>query len=173
MSDEPVDPQSLTRRWIAIGFGSFAIAFPLAWLLLPRLAPIAAPVDRLLLAVQLAAGPSVVLLLVLQGLWRVQDSADAEDPFAGKETYAFKVNQRVMSNTLEQTMIFVPLFVALAVRMQPDQTYWLPLLMGFFCAGRLLFWAGYRRALHLRAPGMDWTTATTIVTLVLLVKTLS
>lgn len=164
--------RKLTIRWVLIGYTTFAITFTTAWFAVPRMAPIAAPIDRLLLALQLAAGPGIVLLLVLQGLWRLNDTPAAEDPFANKESYLFRVNQRVMSNTLEQAAIFVPIFIALAIRMEPAQVTRLPLLMGFWCTARLMFWIGYRKGLHYRAPGMDWTTSTCLVTTVLLVMTL-
>jgi hypothetical protein len=164
--------RKLTGRWIAIGWCSFAVVMTVAWLLVPRLEPIAAPLDRLLLALQLTAGPGVVLLLILQGLWRMQDTLEAEaDTLAGKESRRFKINQRVMSNTIEQALIFVPIYVAFAVRMDPEQVFWLPLLMGTWCLARLMFWLGYRLAPHYRAPGMDWTAGTALVTVVLLVMT--
>jgi hypothetical protein len=39
----------------------------------------------------------------------------------------------------------------------------LPALMTIWCAGRFMFWAGYRHSLNARAIGMDWTTITTMV----------
>lgn len=66
--------RTLTKKWIVIGWSSFAVAFGLAWVVAPRPAAIAEPVDRLLLALQLAAGPSIVMFLILQGLWRVVDT---------------------------------------------------------------------------------------------------
>jgi hypothetical protein len=170
---ELIAARKLTGWWIAIGYSSFAVVMTLGWLLVPRLDPIAAPVDRLLLAIQLAAGPAIVLLLVLQGLWRMQDTLEAEaDPLAGSESRAFKINQRVMDNTIEQGLIFVPIYVAFAVRMEPEQVYWLPLLVGIWCLARLMFWVGYRLGPPYRAPGMDWTFGTAMVTTVLLVRTL-
>jgi hypothetical protein len=164
--------RKLTMKWIAIGWGTFAVVFPIAWLVVPRPAPIAAPLDRLLLAVQLSAGPAVVLMLILQGLWRAIDTLEAENPLLGKESYGWKINQRVMNNTIEQLLIFVPMFLALAIRIDPDRVFVLPLLMAFWCVARLMFWVGYRRGLHLRAPGMDWTSGTSMVTAFLLGATL-
>jgi hypothetical protein len=171
--EEMIAAHRRTMKWIAIGWTSFVIAFPSAWYLLPRLAPIDAPTDRLLVALQLAAAPAALLLLVVSGLMRAQDTLEAEaDPLAGKESRGFKINQRVLTNSIEQALIFLPLFVALAIRMQPEQAYWLPLLMGSWCVARLMFWIGYRLGNHFRAPGMDWTLGTTFVTGVLLVLTL-
>lgn len=164
--------RNLTKKWIAIGWMSFVAAFAIAWFVVPRPPAVAEPLDRLLLALQLTAGPAVVLLLILQGLWRVTDTLEAENPLLGKESYAWRINQRVMTNTIEQTLIFVPMFIALAIRIEPERVFVLPLLMGFWCGARLLFWIGYRLGPHLRAPGMDWTIATTIVTAFLLAASL-
>lgn len=167
-----VASRKLTMRWIAIGWTTFVVAMVAAWMVVPRSAPLEAPVDRLLLAIQLCTGVGFVLFCILQGLWRVSDTPEAEDPFAGKESRAFLINQRVMTNTIEQALMFVPVYLGFAVRMKPDQSYWLPLLMGFWCVARVMFWIGYRRGLHLRAPGMDWTSGTMILTAILFVRTL-
>jgi hypothetical protein len=162
----------LTQRWVAIGWCSFAVVFTAAWWFTPRLAPIAEPLDRLLFVLQLGAAPGFVLVCMLQGLWRMQDTLEAEDPFANKESLGFRINQRVMTNTMEQTLMFLPILIGFAIRMEPAQAYWLPLLVTFWCVARIMFWVGYRRALHLRAPGMDWTTGTLSVTAVLFVISL-
>ena len=39
------------------------------------------------------------------------------------ESTRFKINQRVMSNTVEQTLIFVPMFLALSIRMRPEDVW--------------------------------------------------
>ena len=153
------------------GWSSFTIAFALAWFLLPRAAPIEQPLARLLLALQLALGPAIVMAMILQGLMRLNDTLAAENPFLEAESQRFKINQRVMTNTIEQALIFVPTFVALSIRMRPDQAFLLPMLMGFWCFARLMFWVGYHRGNHVRAPGMDWTMGTSFVTLFFLLKT--
>ena len=159
-------------RWIAAGLLSAALVNAAAWLYWPRLEPIDQPVDRLLLALQCCAGVGFVALVMLQGLWRLPDSPGAEDPFANAESRAWKINQRVFTNTVEQALIFVPVFIGLSIRMQPQHAYMLPALMTIWCAGRLLFWAGYRYSLNARAIGMDWTTVTTMVAALWFVTTL-
>ena len=49
---------------------------------------------------------------MMQGLWRLPDTPGAEDPFANAESRAWKINQRVYTNTMEQALIFLPLFLA-------------------------------------------------------------
>lgn len=150
--------------WIAAGLCSAMAVNVGAWFFWPRLEPLPDPTDRLLLAVQCCAGIGFVALAMMQGLWRLPDTPGAEDPFANAESRAWKINQRVYTNTMEQALIFVPLFLALAVRMPPERVYMLPAMMTIWCAGRLLFWAGYRYKLNARAVGMDWTTVTVFLT---------
>ena len=152
-----------TYRWIAAGLFSGIIINLMAWRYWPRLDPLFEPVDRALLALQCCAGVGFVALIMLQGLWRLPDRPGAEDPFANAESRGWKINQRVLTNTVEQALIFVPIFIGLSIRMEPEQVYMLPALMTIWCAGRLAFWAGYRYSLNARAIGMDWTTVTTMV----------
>lgn len=161
-----------TYLWIAAGLASGIVLNVAAWLYWPRLEPVEPAVDRVLLALQCCAGVGFVALIMLQGLWRLPDSPAAEDPFANAESRGWKINQRVFSNTVEQALIFVPIFVALSIRIQPEHAYMLPALMTLWCAGRLVFWAGYRHSLNARAIGMDWTTTTSMVAAAWFVATL-
>jgi hypothetical protein len=143
--------RNITYRWIAVGLISGIAANAAAWFFWPRLDPIAEPVDRLLLAVQCAAGIGFVALVMMQGLWRLPDTPQA--------------------NTLEQALIFAPIFLSLSIRMSPEHVHMLPGMMTIWCVGRLLFWAGYRHSLNARAIGMDWTTITAMLAAVWLVIT--
>lgn len=160
-----------TLKWISLGLASATAANVAAWFFWPRMDPVVEPVDRLLLAVQCCAGIGLVALLMLQGLWRLPDTQMAEDPFANAESRRWKINQRVYTNTVEQALIFAPIYLALSIRMDPDAVYMLPALMTIWCAGRLAFWAGYRYSLNARVIGMDWTTVTTMVVAVWFIAT--
>lgn len=172
MSDATTPSRRGAFRWIAAGLATAVLANALAWQYWPRIAPLSDPVDRLLLAVQCCAGIGLVALVMMQGLWRLPDAPGAEDPFANRESRGWKINQRVYTNTLEQALIFVPIYLALAIRMPAERVYMLPALMTLWCAGRLLFWAGYRYRLNARAIGMDWTTVTVVFAAGWLVATL-
>jgi uncharacterized membrane protein YecN with MAPEG domain len=91
--------------------------------------------------------------------------AQVVDPTAGQETRFLQVNQRVITNSVEQLAVFTPSLVALAARSDPSQMNDVIALGGVFAVARLIFWAGYLRAPLFRAPGMAATAATTIVTL--------
>src|SRR5262245_40276348 len=69
-----------------------------------------------------------------------RDTERAEDPFANAESHAWKINQRVLSNTIEQALIFLPALTALAVRIDAAQLAVLPMAVTLWCAGRILFW---------------------------------
>jgi hypothetical protein len=108
---------------------------------------------------------------MMQGLWRLHDVPQSEDPFANAESRRWKINQRAYTNTLEQTLIFAPIFLSLSIRMSPDDVHMLPAMMTIWCVGRLLFWAGYRHSLNARVIGMDWTTVTAVLAAVWLLVT--
>lgn len=165
-------PRKRVLGWIALGYASFFVLAGACVAVGPRLAPIAAPLDRLLLAVQLAAGPALVAFAMFSTLGRVLDTVEAENPLLGAESTRFRINQRVLTNTLEQTAIFVPALLALSLRMDPSHTWALPYLAGVWCAGRALFWLGYHSDPAHRAIGMDWTTCTAMTTVGWLVATL-
>jgi hypothetical protein len=163
--------RNITYRWIAVGLISGIAANAAAWFFWPHLDPIVEPVDRLLLAVQCVAGIGFVALVMMQSLWRLPDTPQAEDPFADGESRGWKINQRTYTNTLEQALIFTPIFLSLSIRMSPEHVHMLPGMMTIWCVGRLLFWAGYRHSLDARAIGMDWTTITAMLAAVWLVVT--
>lgn len=166
------DSRKVTLRWIAVGLTSALGANAAAWMFWPRFDPIVEPIDRLLLAIQCCAGIGFVGLLMLQGLWRLTDTPMAEDPFANSESTRWKINQRVLTNTLEQALIFSPIYLALSIRIDPGSVHMLPALMTIWCVGRIMFWAGYRYSLNARVIGMDWTTVTTMVAAIWLIATL-
>jgi hypothetical protein len=163
--------RNITYRWIAFGLTSGIAANAAAWFFWPRLGPIAEPIDRLLLAVQCSAGIGFIVLIMMQDLWRLYDVPQAEDPFANAESRSWKINQRAYTNTLEQALIFAPIFLSLSIRMSPDTVHMLPAMMTIWCAGRLLFWAGYRHSLNARVIGMDWTTVTAVLAAAWLIVT--
>jgi len=149
-----------TLRGIAIGTTTWASAFGAAWSLWPPL-PAMPSGGRVAYALQLAAVPAVLTLLMVCACFRLFDTAQAEDPLAGSESQRFRVNQRVLTNTVEQAAAFVPIILALATRLPPAQLKLLPIAVLIWSSGRLLFWGGYHLAPHWRAPGFDWTFYTT------------
>jgi hypothetical protein len=144
---------------IAIGAVTWPIAFAAAWMWWPTSASL--PPDRLAYVIQLASAPALVLLLMITSCMRLFDTVAAENPLTGGESKRWCINQRVVANTVEQLAIFVPLLVAVALRVPASQLRLLPIAVTLWCAGRLMFWIGYHVAPRWRAPGFDWTFLTT------------
>jgi hypothetical protein len=159
-------------RAINVGNLSWAAAAALAFTFWPDVSVPKGAAERLAFAVELALAPAAVALLVVFSCLRLFDTAQAEDPFAGAESQAWKINQRVLQNTVEQAVIFVPALLALSVRLDERLLKVLPIAVSLWCAGRLMFWVGYRRSVVWRAPGFDWTMNTAISLMVLFVHTL-
>jgi len=141
---------------IGIGTASWVCAFTVAWLRWPP-SPRLAPDERIAYALQLVTAPAMLILLMVCACLRLFDTAQAESPLAGAESAWFRINQRVLTNTIEQGAAFVPLVLGLAVRLSPERLRLLPIAVTVWCAGRVMFWVGYHVAPHWRAPGFDWT----------------
>ncbi len=89
----------------------------------------------------------------------------ATDPLAGRDSRFLLVNQRVIDNTVEQYLLFVPGFLALAAGAPSGHFAEILALGPVFAAARLAFWAGYLVSPMARAPGMVATYATNAATL--------
>lgn len=86
---------------------------------------------------------------------------------AAPESRAFQINQRVLSNSVEQGIIFVTLGGAL-VLMGGAWAYSTALALAItFGLARLAFWLGYQRSTFGRSPGMAATMLTNLATLLL------
>lgn len=148
---------------IGLGMVTWPIAVAAGWVLWPATTRGAAPADRIAYALQLATAPAFLVLLMVAACFRIFDTVTAEDPRAGAESVRFKTNQRVLSNTIEQSWIFVPLLLALATRLAPAHMKILPIAVASWCAGRVMFWIGYHVAPRWRGPGFDWTFNTSVL----------
>jgi hypothetical protein len=146
-----------TIKGVAIGSATWPLAFVAAWFSWPASEP---HPDRIAYALQLVAAPAIVLLLMITACMRLFDTASAENPLLGGESKRFKINQRVVANTVEQLALFTLLVLALAMRLPSSQLKLLPIAVTLWCAGRVMFWIGYHVAPHWRAPGFDWTFLT-------------
>jgi uncharacterized membrane protein YecN with MAPEG domain len=104
------------------------------------------------------------LMIVAQMLLRMRTGA--VDPLAGHDGALLRVNQRVLTNTVEQMTGFVPALLALAAGAASDRMRFVVAAGLVFALARLVFWAGYILGPLLRAPGMAATLAVNIGTLV-------
>ena len=124
---------------------------------------------RIAFALWLCAAPALLVYTAFFSCLRLRDSAEAVNPLLGGETLRWKVNQRVLTNSVEQAAIFIPVLVALATRVDAAHVQLLPISVGSWVAARIAFWIGYRRSPSWRSPGMAWTHSTTLLTIAWLV----
>lgn len=115
--------------------------------------------------VALLPGAAVLALMVL-GQMALRFVAGIADPMAGRETRWLLVNQRVISDTVEQFVIFVPALLALSAGVTGARMGEVTALGGVFAGARLVFWVGYLIAPIGRAVGMAGTLVATLSALV-------
>lgn len=158
---------------ISIGIGtlSWAAVFAVGWQWWPAGPALTSVAERIGYVMQLLASVSLIVLLMVAACFRVFDTPRAEDPFANAESAAWKVHQRVLQNTVEQSLVFIPALCALAVRIDAAHARLLPLLTALWCAGRLLFWIGYRIKPAFRGIGFEWTLFSSLTALAWFVVT--
>lgn len=145
-------PPGLPLLWLAGVLPAAAL-----WRILSVVIPAPAVADvatRLgIAAASLLPAAAVLLVMTMtQSFMRLRTSA--MDPTAGRDGRFLIVNQRVISNTVEQMAVLTPALMALAAG-SPSRD--MPKIVAaglIFAAARLVFWAGYLRAPRLRAPGM-------------------
>jgi uncharacterized membrane protein YecN with MAPEG domain len=96
---------------------------------------------------------------------RARAATGAIDPTAGRDSHFLRLNQRVITNTVEQLACFVPALLALAGRAASERMNKVVALALLFALARLMVWLGYLVRPMLRAPGMAATFGVNVVTL--------
>lgn len=131
------------------------------------------PIFTLLPALAFAFfGPGVFLLLVIGRLAQRRFFDDAiidGDPLSG----AAEIDQRVLSNTVEQLVLALALWPAIAYLTSGDGPGLVVSLGVGFTLARFAFWIGYHLAPPLRAFGFAATFYPTIAALVWAILTLA
>jgi uncharacterized MAPEG superfamily protein len=115
-------------------------------------------------AAALLPGAGVLALMILAQM-ALRLAGGVIDPLAGRETRALLVNQRAISNTVEQFAVFAPALLALAAGVPGARMADVIALGLVFAGARLLFWLGYLAAPAGRAFGMAATLMVTLGTL--------
>lgn len=149
------------RRYL-FSFGGVVIGTVLAWK--PAVRVLAGGFrlrwecgDRLALAAGLLVWPALVLLVMVFAVALARLASAAFDPLNDPESGFQRRAQRALTNSVEQTTIFVPALLAAAVLADPADVRFAGVMTALFCAGRILFWAGYVVNAYYRAPGMIMT----------------
>jgi uncharacterized MAPEG superfamily protein len=105
---------------------------------------------------------ALVLALMILAQMALRAATGAIDPLAAGEPRLLRVNQRAISNTVEQFVLFVPAVLALSAGVTAAR---MPEVMAagvVFAGGRVLFWLGYLVAPPGRAFGMAATLVATL-----------
>jgi uncharacterized MAPEG superfamily protein len=149
------------RRYL-FSFASIVVGTALAWGLLFVFWPAASPGvtgagDRLVLTAGLLVWPALMLLIMVSAVALTRLATAAFDPFKDEESSFQLRSQRALTNSVEQTAIFVPALLAAAVLADPGDIRFAGVMTALFCAARGLFWAGYVISSLYRAPGMIMT----------------
>ena len=139
-----------------------------AYALVPPLAGLAEPGERLILATRWLLVAFIPYALVCLTILYQRYAEGAHNPLLGGESEGLKIHCRVMQNTLEQLLWFALCVLSLATYLSPSQARLIPILCVFFAFARLVYWWGYlRRGTLGRAPGVQLTFALNIPLFVL------
>jgi hypothetical protein len=146
-----------------------AIAGLLAWRVLSAMLPSDPAAASMAVRLGLVAASLLPAAAVLAAMILAQMAArfwqGIFDPTAGKDDRFLRINQRVLSNSVEQLAIFVPAMLALAAGAPAARMGQVLALALVFALARLAFWAGYLAAPLLRAPGMAASICVNLVAL--------
>lgn len=119
---------------------------------------------RLALVARWAVLPGLTLLafVILVGMARFGDPSviDGDLPAPGSR---MDIDRRCLTNTLEQTLLWLLATTALAVQVPATYLGVIPALAVSFVIGRFLFWFGYRYEPVYRAFGFGATIWPTVV----------
>jgi len=107
---------------------------------------------------------ALVLNLMIAAQMLVRALSRTVDPLAGADGHFLRVNQRALTNTVEQLAGFAPALVAFAAAAPPQLMADVLALGTVFGVARLVFWGGYLLGPLLRAPGMAATFAVNVAT---------
>ncbi len=150
----------MRRNAMALGAAGVVGAALVWWLLAARLPAGAAradPASRIALGAASLLPGVVVLAAMLLAQMVVRFATGTFDPTLGQDGRFLVVNQRVITNTVEQTVCFAPAILALSAAAAPWRMGMVVALGLTFALARIVFWLGYLRAPLLRAPGMAAT----------------
>jgi uncharacterized MAPEG superfamily protein len=138
-------------------FGT-ALAWGLFYVFWPAASPgVSGAGDRLVLAAGFLVWPALVLLVMVFAVALTRFATAAFDPLKDPERSFQRRAQRALSNSIEQTAIFVPALLAASVLADPADIRFAGEVTALFCAARVLFWGGYIVNSFYRAPGMIMT----------------
>ncbi len=166
----PVRPPIRDRRQTSVAKGmTAALAVVVLTLLLGgSLAPTLSPTDRVLRAVAASTVAALWLAAAIGHVaaLRFASPADIDAAASGSpDSPRVAIAQAVLRNTLEQVVLAIPGYLALAWVVEGSGAM-IPLLAALFSVGRTLFWANYARGATARAFGFALTFYSSVAALV-------
>jgi hypothetical protein len=139
------------------------------WWLIAAMLPTTQAATSLSVRLGLGAASLLPAVVVLAFMIAAQMAArfwqGVFDPTAGKDGPFLRVNQRVITNSVEQIVMLSPALMALAAEASPARMTQILALPLVFALARLVFWLGYLVSPMLRGPGMAASFAVTLGTL--------
>ncbi|MSP05081.1 MAG: hypothetical protein EXR05_07545 [Acetobacteraceae bacterium] len=168
---EPPNPGASVSRSVSLLLASTGIAAGiLGWKSLlgiiptdPAWSSMAARVGTAALALLPGA---IVLWLMIATQMAARIVTGRFHPTEECDTAFMRLNQRAITNTVEQSLGFFPALLALAAGVAASFMPQVIALALVFAAARLIFWLGYLTRPALRAPGMAASFATLTATLI-------
>jgi hypothetical protein len=147
-----------------VGGASFAAL----WLGLPAMTPAASFVGRAGQVLGMSSAVGFLLFLSVCSCFRIFDTEHAMDPLAHAESTRYQISNRVLTNTVEQALIFLPPFLALGFVLEGEAFRALPVLLGTWLISRVIFFVSYQVRPASRGLGMVPTLMTSCVAYLLL-----
>jgi hypothetical protein len=153
-----------------------AVVVALAGVFAPRLSanvelPADDPASRIAFAVRWLVIPGLTLLVGIWAAARRGFFPDAIDGTRSPANRGLEINLRYNQNTLEQVVLVVIAWPALALALAHDELRYIPTMAVLFGIGRATFWIGYAIRPVARAFGMVLTVLPTILAYFELVRT--
>ena len=164
MSLNPVESAGTVARqrrirgslWFTVP-GTYGV-LGLAYVLVPPLAGVTEPSERLVLAARWLLVAFIPYAAVCLTILYKRYAEGAHNPLLGTESERLNIHCRVMQNTLEQLAWFALCVLPLATLLSSGEARLIPILCVFFASARFVYWWGYLRNGTLgRAPGVQFT----------------
>ena len=154
------------RRAALLTLMALAITAPLACWLLPQVISLPETLaERMAFAVRASVFVllCVVIAIFMVSTGRRRSPEDIGGAAAGPPSARLAIPVAFLQNTLEQAVIAVGMYLALASLATGALLALIPLAVAFFLLGRVLFYRGYARGVEGRAPGVALTMLPTVL----------
>ena len=162
--------QSGVARGMGAALAVVVLTLAIGW----SIAPVLSPTDRVLRAVAAATVAALWLAAAIGHVaaLRFESPANIDAAASGSgDSPRVVIAQAVLRNTLEQVVLAIPAYLALAWVVEGSGAM-VPMLAALFSVGRTLFWANYARGAAARAFGFALTFYSSVAALVIVLVAL-